>query len=148
MLVHCELCYQSAYQGFDNVNVATLITFSSNFCLARQSWENVRTNHVVIFFYFCLHSLSKHPPVELSCPLCVHGGHFVIVEKSPWKLHPNKEIDWQVELDWDWKVSAWRELKQNLDVLVHLYYCMLFANFVEGSLRITLNLHLAFACYM
>ena len=31
-------------------------------------------------------------------------------------------MDWRVELDWDWTVSAWKESKQNLDVLVDLYY--------------------------
>ena len=31
-------------------------------------------------------------------------------------------MDGRVELDWDWKVSSWRETKQNVDVLVDLYY--------------------------
>jgi len=31
-------------------------------------------------------------------------------------------MDGRVELDWDWKVSSWRETKQNIDVLVDLYY--------------------------
>jgi len=31
-------------------------------------------------------------------------------------------MDGRVKLDWDWKVSSWRETKQNVDVLVDLYY--------------------------
>ena len=54
----------------------------------------------------------------LKYKLC--SGHFDIVNKP--KLCSNMEMDWRVELDWDWKVSTWPESKQNLDVLVYLYY--------------------------
>jgi len=107
-----KLRYQSAYQGFGNN--ATLNTRSSNFCPERRSWENYKMNHVMSLFFF-LHALSKHLPC-----FPVHCGHFIIVNKP--KLCPNKVMDGQVELDLDWKVSSWRETKQNIDVLVDLYY--------------------------
>jgi len=101
-----------------------LNTCSSNFCPARQSWENDRMNHLNLSFLFLFtctkHAFYRHLLIRF---VFIAAIIFVIVNKP--KLHPNKEMDGSVKLDWDWKVSAWKETKQNLNVLVDLYYSIL-----------------------
>ena len=54
-------------------------------------------------------------------------------------------MDGRVELDWDWKVSHEEKTKQNIDVLVDLYYsavCQLCGRIGEDNIQSQLSIRL------
>ena len=78
-----KLCNQSAYQEFEN---------SVQFLVEPGNLEKM-TERINLHF-ICIRQLS-------FCPLRVHHGHFVVVNKP--KLYPNKEMDGGVKLDWNFR---------------------------------------------